>query len=348
MRSKPTHSARSVKTNYLVAAALPALIVVLSITGFVWAQKQVTVVVDGRMTHVVTQAPTVAALLRNARIIYGPGDVITPSPDAPLGTGMTVVVRHATAVTIDLGSEVLDMHVVGTSVADALVAVGVDPAADPAVTPPPSAPLSDGMRITVPRVFTRVSGTHVAIPFRRQTRFDPHLRRGERRIVSKGRPGDRLRLYRTLVCNGIEAPAILAAEATVTAPVAEIVAVGPTGRYSAIVAAARHLARVRSLKAPAPGTGRVMRVEATGYAPGSGGADHTCATGARATHGVIAVDPRVIPLGTRVFVPGYGYAVAADTGGAIKGHRIDVCYDSYAEAMRWGRRSMTIVILDWP
>ena len=89
-----------------------------------------------------------------------------------------------------------------------------------------------------------------------------------------------------------------------------------------------------------------MRCVATGYSPGSGGADNVCATGARALHGVIAVDPRVIPLGTHVYVPGYGYAVAADTGGAIKGNRIDLCYATNAEAVQWGRRTVTIVILD--
>ena len=89
-----------------------------------------------------------------------------------------------------------------------------------------------------------------------------------------------------------------------------------------------------------------MRCETTAYAPGSGGADHRCATGALATRGVIAVDPHVIPLGTHVYVPGYGYAIAADTGGAIEGNRIDLCYDTYDEAIRWGRRPVTIIILD--
>ncbi|MDF2787203.1 MAG: hypothetical protein K0S80_301, partial [Neobacillus sp.] len=60
---------------------------------------------------------------------------------------------------------------------------------------------------------------------------------------------------------------------------------------------------------------------------------------------VIAVDPRVIPLGTKVYVEGYGYAVAADTGGAIKGHKIDVFFPTKAEAFRWGVRKVKIKIL---
>jgi 3D (Asp-Asp-Asp) domain-containing protein len=61
---------------------------------------------------------------------------------------------------------------------------------------------------------------------------------------------------------------------------------------------------------------------------------------------VIAVDPRVIPLGTHVYVPGYGYAVAADTGGAIKGRRIDLCFETVGQCDRWGRRDVTIIVLD--
>jgi 3D (Asp-Asp-Asp) domain-containing protein len=65
-----------------------------------------------------------------------------------------------------------------------------------------------------------------------------------------------------------------------------------------------------------------------------------------ATKGIIAVDPRVIPLGTRVFVDGYGPAIAADTGGAIHGSHIDVCFDSRSEALRWGRRTVQVMILE--
>ena len=60
--------------------------------------------------------------------------------------------------------------------------------------------------------------------------------------------------------------------------------------------------------------------------------------------GVIAVDPRVIPLGTRVLVPGYGAAVAADVGSAIKGAIIDLWMPSTAAARAWGRRTVTITV----
>jgi len=69
------------------------------------------------------------------------------------------------------------------------------------------------------------------------------------------------------------------------------------------------------------------------------------ATGVPAEYGIVAVDPRVIPLGTYVFIEGYGVALAADTGGAIKGNRIDLCFDSRSEALAFGRRKVKVHIL---
>ena len=69
-------------------------------------------------------------------------------------------------------------------------------------------------------------------------------------------------------------------------------------------------------------------------------------TGTWPKRGTISVDPRVIPLGTKLYVEGYGFGVAEDTGGAIKGNKIDVFVDSYNEAMNWGRRNVKVYILD--
>ena len=67
--------------------------------------------------------------------------------------------------------------------------------------------------------------------------------------------------------------------------------------------------------------------------------------GTRLRYGVVAVDPRVIPLGTKLYIEGYGYAVAEDTGGAIKGNRIDLCYTDRAKAEAFGRRNVKVYIL---
>ena len=90
----------------------------------------------------------------------------------------------------------------------------------------------------------------------------------------------------------------------------------------------------------------VMAMEATAYLPSDGDGAGITAMGIPATYGVVAVDPSIIPLGSRVYIPGYGMAIAADTGGAIVGYCIDLCMESYAEAMEFGRRIVTVYVLD--
>jgi len=98
----------------------------------------------------------------------------------------------------------------------------------------------------------------------------------------------------------------------------------------------RHLA-ARPAPAPlAPGT---LTVVATAYVIRG-----ATATGTLTGRGTVAVDPAVMPLGTRLSIPGYGDAVASDTGGAIRGNRIDVWFPTVEEARSWGTRTVTITI----
>lgn len=99
-----------------------------------------------------------------------------------------------------------------------------------------------------------------------------------------------------------------------------------------------------------PSGGREFYVEATAYGPDCVGCSGITATGinvgANPHMKLIAVDPNVIPLGSKVWVEGYGYAIAGDTGGDIKGNRIDVLYPSEAAAYSWGRRTVKIRVLN--
>jgi len=85
----------------------------------------------------------------------------------------------------------------------------------------------------------------------------------------------------------------------------------------------------------------------TAYFSGGGGLNGTgiTATGLRARKGLVAVDPKVIPLGTMLYIPGYGEALAADTGGWIKGNRIDLVFEDLAECYRYGRRNIKVYLI---
>jgi 3D (Asp-Asp-Asp) domain-containing protein len=90
---------------------------------------------------------------------------------------------------------------------------------------------------------------------------------------------------------------------------------------------------------PAPAGSRTITVVATGYSlPGS------TSTGLPVGWGVAAVDPSVIPLGTHMIVPGYGVAIAADTGGSVVGSTIDLWFPTIRQANAWGRRTVTVAL----
>jgi len=171
-----------------------------------------------------------------------------------------------------------------------------------------------------------------AIPFKVVYQFSRDVGPGRLSVSEQGKPGEVVKTFTVLFKEG--KPVSKTLVSTVRhEPVDQVVLMGREGFPSS-----RHMYS----------RGRVMEMTATAYDPSPQtipGTTGHCANGMRAGYGVIAVDPRVIPLGTPVYVEGYGFAIAADTGGAIKGNRVDLCYDSRSTALRFGRRKVRVHVL---
>lgn len=126
-------------------------------------------------------------------------------------------------------------------------------------------------------------------------------------------------------------PAILIVVALILSPVTPVYA--PT----VIETPGTSISEYRHIEAPEP-----MIFEATAYT----WTGNRTATGTWPSRGTIAVDPTIIPLGTRLFVEGYGEGIAEDTGGAIQGHIIDLYMESEDECWAWGRRTVEVRIIE--
>jgi 3D (Asp-Asp-Asp) domain-containing protein len=208
--------------------------------------------------------------------------------------------------------------------------------------------------------------------------YDEQLAPGVRERTRQGVPGTLERVVRVAFEDEVEIGRSVLGQQVVRVPVDELIAIGPAIRQAVPLArvevappvapstataapAAPPPAPPVPLASPAPAAGppngnvrRVVTMVSTAYDPGPASTGKSpghpaygiTASGMRAGYGVVAVDPRVIPLRTRLYVPGYGYAIAGDTGGAIKGNRIDLGFATYAEAIRWGRRPVEVYILD--
>ncbi len=194
-------------------------------------------------------------------------------------------------------------------------------------------PLKDGLRVVVTRIETKKAVERVSIPFATRQRFTPSLRAGTQKILMAGVKGERIKTFKETYKDGRLVSRVKVAE-TATKPRTQVALVGARG----ILASRGYFAGRR-----------VITMSATAYGPGAdenGGWAGRTASGLRAGYGVVAVDPRFIPLGTRLYIEGYGYAVAGDTGGAIKGARIDLGYNSGREARRFGRRRVKVLVLN--
>jgi 3D (Asp-Asp-Asp) domain-containing protein len=107
-----------------------------------------------------------------------------------------------------------------------------------------------------------------------------------------------------------------------------------------------YLSRASSTEFNPSRSSRSMVMNASAYSAYDDGNGKYTYSGNLLHKGIVAVDPNVIPLGTRVYVSGYGYGIADDVGGSIKGSKIDLAYDSHSEAIQFGRRNVTVYILD--
>ncbi len=171
------------------------------------------------------------------------------------------------------------------------------------------------------------------IPFGTEYRFDRTLVAGRVRKITVGKPGE----IRTTIEITKDSAGKETGRKTVstvrTEPIKEIIGMGKQGHSTSRGSFTRSSVRT---------------MESTAYLPSAGLKNPTFKTkmGLPAKYGVIAVDPRVIPLGSLVFVEGYGFAIAADTGGAIKGNKIDVCLHGIREVRNWGRRKVKVHVFN--
>ncbi len=192
----------------------------------------------------------------------------------------------------------------------------------------------DGSKISVTRVTDKIVSESQQIAFETVKTFTHSLRPGVVRQAKQGVPGQRVIHYRVRLEDGVQVSRTQISSIVAKRPVSQVMEIGSRGRYTS-----RGAWR----------TARVLTMSASAYEPGPRScgryATGRTATGLKAGYGVAAVDPRVIPMGTRLYVEGYGYAVAADRGRAIKGYRIDLCYNTVREALQFGRRTVKVHVL---
>ena len=315
------------KCDKIKIITIIACISILSLLYFVLpVYNTVTVADGGQVMEFRTRAATVGELLADKGVVIKERDKIEPQPATVLAPNMTVRITRARAVELIADGETTTVQTSAARVSEVLREAGIVLSGDDRVIPDSEDTYSETIQVV--RVEKKTVREEKSLAYDVQKVTDGDLLNGEQRIRQKGKSGLEEFVYEVVVEDGKEAARQLVERILVRKPVSEIVAVGS----KKIVARGGQPLNFKEAKT----------MVATGYT-------HTgnqTYTDIWPTLGIVAVDPKVIPLRTRLYIDGYGYATAMDTGGAIKGNRIDLFFETRKEALKWGRRTVQVFILE--
>ncbi len=280
---------------------------------------------DEGNTYVIhTTAPTVGEALREAGVDVYLGDEVYPGLGEPVHAYMKVVIRRSIPIVVEADGRTYQTRTRARQVADALAELGIFTSGLDRVKPGLATPVRPDLRVRITRVSEFVQVEDERIPYETLFVPDDELEIDHRRLVKRGRPGIFRRRYRVELHDGVEVSRILQDAWVAQEPITHVIAYG------------RRII-TRTLNTPdGPVTyWRRIRMLATSYSASTAGVSPTnpwfgyTRLGMKMRKGIVAVDPRVIPLGSRVYVPGYGIGFAGDTGSRILGRRIDLGYDDW-------------------
>lgn len=306
-----------------------ALVVLFVFQGaLLFQEKQVIINLDGREIPVLTRARSVGELLKERGIAVNGSDYLQPHAERCLKEGDVLYVRKAVPIEISVDGRLCTLNHHTLAVPEILCKAGIKLGPLDRVAGSLSKD-SLPVRLEVIRVKESEIEVEEAIPYSKERIMDAQLQVGQQELLQEGADGLERRRYLVRYENGRESERILISSQVLKEMQKEIVRIGTK---DSIILASRSLTLPR----------RELYVQATAYTH----TGNTTYTGVYPKIGTVAVDPRVIPLGSRLWIEGYGYGIAQDTGGAIKGNIIDLFMDSKEECLRWGRRMVKVYILE--
>lgn len=319
-------------------------------------RKEVWLFADGHSRIVYTYSHNVAGVLNEAGIEACKYDMLSHQPEERAYDGMEIEYRAAFPITVKADGHNLVLWAAETTAGQALQSLGVALGELDRVEPGADEKLYSGDVVEVIRVNKYLITQRSEIPFREIRRTNETMDLGESQVLQRGVTGLREDTVEVTIENGEEVDLHLVQSDIIRVKQDRVVEHGGNTLLS-------RSGRTFQFN-------KVIYVTATAYCPGTieSGCpidehgrskctghfnDGITATGIRATAGsgqegnphIVAVDPRIIPLGSRLYIDGYGFAIAADVGGAIKGNRIDLLIANHEKAWNFGRKQLRVYLL---
>lgn len=336
---------------YILTLALMlglAVTALLSQTAF----AKTYVITDGdRVVTYTTFATDPAEVLGEAGLELRQFDTYTT---ADVEGGEAITIQRAQEVTIHYHGEIMQTTACSETVGELFQRLNLAVSGEDVISHGLEEAVYDGMELRIDRIVTRQETYTVVVAHSVTYCDDPSVPEGMEEVLTEGADGEMICTALVTYINGVESEREVLTETITRAPVAEIVGVGSGTCADSVDPDAMPIIEDGYITLP---TGEVLTytdtatIRATAYTHTDAGCDFVTATGTTVHWGTVAVDPRYIPYGTRMFIVSndgeyvYGIAVAEDCGGDIKGDRMDLYMPTHAECMQFGRRTCTLYFL---
>jgi uncharacterized protein YabE (DUF348 family)/3D (Asp-Asp-Asp) domain-containing protein len=347
----------------VAAIALIAITLTVLLFSSIQGRKQVYLVIDGQVSAIETHHAMLQEMLDEQAIILRPEDEVSMLLNSSLKDGDKVHIQRAVQINLTADGDSMTRFTTQVTVKDAIQALGINLAVDDKVFPALNTKITDKLDIKVVRINKHIVDRVKEIPFKVIKTSDPRIVKGNVKVVQNGQTGALVqhveKIYQdgqfitmSLVGKEIQQEPqnkIVAVGTKVEIPKPVVIAASKTSTKSKIVNVSLENNQVSKAGVDFTYKKVLNNVSMTAYSSEQEGIGTRTASGTRVTEGrTIAVDTSVIPMGWWVYIEGIGFRRAEDTGGAIKGNKIDVYYDSLQNARNFGRKSGKTVYVIGP
>lgn len=331
---------RKLSNKEMILAVIFVFCIGIAATIFYQNQiKHITLITPDQESKITTMKSTVADILHEYQIVLGESDRVIPGTQEKLTDDLIITVYYGVSYTLTIDGTTNKGESSALTVQDLLQELALEVREFDRVLPEPSTQLTENLEISVIRVRQELVSESVVIPFATTSIPRNDLHAGYQKVIVSGSDGLIVNTYLVVSEDGVIVNKQLQSTEEKATVINQIV------EYGTQV----HLANGDELSSY-----KTANMSTTGYCscyiccgknPGDYGYGLT-ASGLAQGYGVVGVDTSVIPFGTKLYIEGYGYAVAGDTGGAIFPTHLDLGFYTHADAVAWGRKDAVVYFLN--
>lgn len=356
-RLKDKRFSLSLSVRNIVGVFLCCALMLATAVSAVRSGMRTLTITDGENPEkeITTFKKDVYGVLSEAGFKLNEGDKLNFGGETKLKDGMNIEIKRAMRVSVTASGEKKEYLTTERTVEKILAELGIEAKETDKTTPGYYDRVSAEDEITLIRTKQEVLAVKEGIPYESVEEINKTFAKGQKKVTQEGAEGEKEIVYKISYEDGAEVAREVVSETVTKQPVKRITQVAPRIKMENYqIASAGTITTSRSGDLA---YSRVLSMSATGYDASSCGKSPShsgygvTASGAAAQKGVVAVDTSVIPMGTRLYIESadgsyvYGHAVAADRGSAIKGNRIDLCFNSNWEAKCFGRKAVKVYVL---